>query len=134
MIWTILGVVCLLVLAVIGVMQSVRWKVRHVARRPKLSEAEFALRFFPVEQGETAIKVRRLLAPYIPVNAGRIQASDRLGDDLGLAAGHMCDLDLVSFAMNLEEEFKIEFDEKEDLRMLTFQDLVKMIVKKTTNR
>ena len=91
MIWTVIGLVCLLVLVVIGVMQSVRWKVRHVARRPKLSEVEFAERFFPEEQRETALRIRRRLAPYIAVNAGRIQPSDRLGDDLGLAAGYMRD-------------------------------------------
>jgi hypothetical protein len=131
MIWTIIGLVCLLVLAVIGVLQSVRWKVRHVAGRPKLPEAEFAERFFAEEQRETALRIRRRLAPYIPVNAGRIQPSDLLGDDLGLAAGYMRDLDLIDLAMELEAEFKIELGDGVDLRTLRLRELVEMIRKET---
>ena len=134
MIWTVIGIVCFVVLAVIGIMQSVRWKVRHVARRLGLSEVQFAERFFPAEQRETAIKIRKLLAPYIPVNADRIRPSDLLGDGLGLAAGHLCDLDLISFEMDLEEEFKIKFGEEDDLRMLTFQGTVEMVLERTRKR
>ncbi len=134
MIWTVLGVVCSLVLVVIGVGQSVRWKVRHVAGRPKLSEAEFAERFFPEEQRETAIRIRRRLAPYIPVNAGRIQPSDRLGPDLGLAAGYMRDLDLIDLAMELDAEFNIELGDGVDLRTLSLRELVEMIRKETSEK
>jgi hypothetical protein len=131
MIWTVLAGVCLAVLAVIGVLQSVRWKVRHVAGRPKLSEAEFAAKFFAAEQRETAIKIRRRLAPYLAVNADRIQPSDLLGDDLGLAAGYMRDLDLIDLAMELEAEFKIELGDEVDLRALSLLELVEMIRKET---
>jgi hypothetical protein len=132
MIWTIIGVICTAVLVVIGVLQSVRWKVsRHVAGRLRLSEVEFAERFFPAQQRPTAMKLRQLLSPYIPVKTDRIQPSDRLGSDLGLAAGHLRDLDLIAFAQDLEAEFKIEFDEDDDLRMLTFQGLVELVIKKT---
>jgi hypothetical protein len=130
MIWTVIGFVCLLVLAVIGVMQSVRWQVRHVARRPKLSETEFAERFFPKEQKETAIRILRRLAPYIPVNTGRVQPSDLLGHDLGLAAGYMRDLDLIDLALELEAEFKVELGDEVDLRALSLRELVEMIWQK----
>jgi len=132
MIWTIIGVVCFGVLAVIGAMQSARWRVsRPVADRMRLSEVAFAERFFPAEQRETARKIRRLLAPYIPVNANRIQPSDLLVDDLGLAAGHLRDLDMISLVQALEKEFKVESSDDDDLQMQTLQDAVEMVLKKT---
>jgi acyl carrier protein len=135
MIWTLIGVVCALVLVVIGVLQSMRWKVgRFVAGRPRLSEAEFTERFFPEDQRETAIRIRQLLKGYLPVNVDRIQPSDRLGADLGLGAGYMRDLDLISVAMELEHEFKIEFDDEVDLREMTFKELVELVLEQTRKK
>jgi len=131
--WTVTGIICFVVLAVMGIMQSVRWKVsRHIAGRKKLPETEFAGKYFPMEQKEAAVKVRRLLVPYIPVNVGYIQPSDRLIDDLGLAARMSCGLDVVAFVQDLEDEFKIEFDEEDYLQMQTFLDAVEIILNKTS--
>jgi len=63
--------------------------------------------------------------------ASLVQPSDRLIDDLGLAARVSCGLDVVSFVQDLENEFKIEFDEDDYLKMQTFQDAVEIIIGKT---
>lgn len=96
-----------------------------------MTEYEFAARHFPKDQRAIAAKVRRLLAPYVPVNAGRIAPSDRLVEDLGLAARLACGLDAVEFVKDLEEEFKIEFNESDYYELKTFQDTVSLVVKKT---
>jgi hypothetical protein len=130
--WTVAGILGVAVLAAIGVFQSVRWKVsRHVAGRQKLSDSEFAEKYFPAEQRETAVKLRRMLETYIPVNVNLVQPQDRLVDDLGLAARFSCGLDVVSFVQDIEDEFKVEFGEEDYLQMQTFHDAVEIVFGKT---
>lgn len=132
MIWAIIGLICLAMLAVVGLTQLVTLRAnRHVLGRPQLTEYEFAARYFPENQRAIAITVRRLLAPYVPVNAGRIAPSDRLVEDLGLAARLACGLDAVEFVKDLEEEFKIEFNESDYYELKTFQDTVRLVARKT---
>ena len=133
MAWTITAFVCIGLLAVIGVAQSATLRAnRHVYGRPARSEDDFAARFFPPEQWETAIQVRRLLAPYLPVNAARIEPSDRLTDDLGLAARMAYGLDSVAFVEDLEATFNICFDELDHQRLRTFRDAVERVAEKIT--
>jgi acyl carrier protein len=133
MVWTFIGIV--FVLAAIGFMQLVAVRVsRYVAGRPRLSEDAFAEKFFPKEQKATAIKVRQLLVPYLPVNVSYVHPSDRLVDDLGLSARLSRGLDVVSFVQDLEDEFKVEFSENDYYRIQTFHDVVEIITEKTCGR
>jgi len=112
-------------------MQSARFRAfRHVSGRAKLSEREFADKFFSREKRDVALKVLRLLAPYIAVSPARVYPSDLLVDDLGLAAGLSDGLDEVAFVRDLEAEFNVEFGEDDYLHMLTFRDAVEIVAAK----
>jgi len=125
MIWTIGWLVGLVVLVAIGWRQSVTVRAnRHVWGRPVLSEEDFATKYFPAEQRAIAARLRRLLAHYVPVNVGRILPSDRLVEELGLAARFSRGLDIVAFAEDLEAEFHLEFEEADYYELKTLRDAV----------
>ncbi|MDD4871160.1 MAG: hypothetical protein PHR77_11430 [Kiritimatiellae bacterium] len=133
MVWIFIGIV--FVLTAIGFMQLVAVRVsRYVAGRPRLSEDAFAEKFFPEEQRTKAIRIRQLLAPYLPVNVSYVHPSDRLVDDLGLSARLTRGLDLVSFVQDLEDEFKVEFGEDDYLQIQTFHNVVEIVIEKTGGR
>lgn len=118
-----------------GLIQSVALRVfLRVWQRRKVSGPELAEKFFPVEQRVIAVKVRELLAGYIPVNVDRILPDDRLVDDLGLSARLSRGLDLVAFVEDIQEEYKVEFSEEDYLRMQTFRDAVEIVAEKMGRR
>ena len=131
MIWTIIGLIALGLLMGIGWRLSVTVRAnRHVWGRPVLDEESFAAQYFPAEQRAIAITLRRLLAHYVPVNVGRILPSDRLAEDLGLAARFSRGLDIVAFAEDLEVEFHIEFEEADYFELKTLRDVVGLVERK----
>ena len=132
MTWTTFIILCIGLLAAIGAVQSVTLRVtRHVWGRPAVSADAFAAAHFPEGQRATAIKLRELLAPYLPMNIGRLWPTDRLMEDLGLSARLSRGLDLVAFAEDIEAEFKIEFEETDYYEMTTFRDVVNLVERKT---
>jgi hypothetical protein len=132
---TITGLLGIGVLVVIGLTRSVTLRANlRVWGRPLLAEDEFAARHFPEGQRAIAAQARRLLAPYLPVNAGRIEPSDRLVEDLGLAARLSHGLDGDAFARDLEEAFGIEFSESDFYEMRTLRDVVNLVAGKNGRR
>jgi hypothetical protein len=135
MTWIIIALACFSLLAALGLRQSVILRAnRHVWGRPELTEDDFAARYFPEDQRAIAVTIRQLLAPYVPVNAGRIEPSDRLVEDLGLAARLSRGLDGVAFAQDIEQEFNIEFDQTDYYEMKTFRDMVNLVASKARNK
>ena len=129
--WTAVITGLVLLIIVTCVVQSVTLRVfLRVWQRRKLPDQEFADKFFAGEQKGVAVKVRQLLAHYLPVNVERIQPGDLLVDDLGLSARLSRGLDLVAFVEDLEEEYKIKFGEEDYLRMQTFRDAVCIVAEK----
>lgn len=132
MTWMVFLVICFGVLLLVGVANSVTLRVnRHVWNRPAVPAETFAATHFPENQRVMAIKLRELLAPYLPVNIDRLLPTDRLIEDLGLSARLSRGMDLVVFAEDIEEEFKIEFEETDYYEMTTFQDVVNLVARKT---
>ena len=135
MAWTLIALICLGLLAAVGLAQSPTLRAnRHVWGRPARTEEAFADAFFPPEQRAAAIRVRRALAPYLPVNIARIEPDDRLAEDLGLAARLAAGLDCVAFVQDLEAEFKIAFDAPDFERLRTFRDAVSLVAGKISGR
>lgn len=129
-VWTGLTLV-----AAYAVAQSVT--VRANARvwgRPLLTGEEFAARHFPPEQRVLAAQLRSLLAPYVPIHAGRIAPTDRLVDDLGLGARISRGMDAEEFFRAIQREFGIDLDEPDFYEMTTFRSTVELIARKLAAR
>jgi len=132
MTWTTLIILCIGLLLVVGLARSVTLRVnRLVWGRPAVPAEAFAAVHFPEGQRDMAIKLRELLAPYLPMNIGRLLPTDRLIEDLGMSARLSRGLDLVAFAEDIEAEFKIEFEETDYYEMTTFRDVVNLVERKT---
>ena len=124
----IVAVVAVLVFSDYSLKRAVR---RRMARRPRLTDEEFA-RFFPPDHAQVAAKVRMLLARHATVDLARITPSDGLADDLRID-----DLDsmaTVEFLLDLENEFRITIGDEDAQEMRTVEDVVRWVAAKTANR
>jgi len=131
--WIDIGILLGSILALVAITQSVKFRAYyHVAGRLELPDDEFVTKFFPEPRRQIAIKVRQILAPYLPTGVTRIQPQDRLVKDLGLSARISRGMDLVNFVEDLKQEFSIEFSEEDFFRLKTFADAVNIVAEKRT--
>jgi acyl carrier protein len=93
-----------------------------LACRESLADDEFGRRFFTPREADIAIRVRRILRPYLHCNVERLHPDDRLVDDLGLGAGD--GMDAVEVVMEIEETYGIVLTNEAAAKMLTLRDVV----------
>ncbi|MEN8077465.1 phosphopantetheine-binding protein [Clostridioides difficile] len=67
-------------------------------------------------------KVKEILGKYIDMDSDEIKLETRLAEDLGLNS-----YEFMSIVGEVEEEFDVELDEKEILRLITVADLLDYI-------
>lgn len=67
-------------------------------------------------------KIKEILSKYIDMDSDEIKLETRLAEDLGLNS-----YEFMSIVGEVEEEFDIEVDEKEILRLVTVADLLDYI-------
>ena len=67
-------------------------------------------------------KIKKILSKYIDTNLEEVTLETRLAEDLGLNS-----YELMSIIGEIEEEFDLEVDEKEVLKLVSIADLLDYI-------
>ena len=67
-------------------------------------------------------KIKEILSKYIDTNLEEVTLETRLAEDLGLNS-----YELMSIIGEIEEEFDLEVDEKEVLKLVSIEDLLDYI-------
>ena len=70
----------------------------------------------------TLVKVKKLLAEQLNVDAEKITEKSKVIDDLGADS-----LDVVEMLMTLEDEFNVTVSDEESVNLKTVGDIVKLI-------
>lgn len=120
-----------LIIVSIAIATMPRWLASSRLRdRQQFDDSEFEKTFFPAEpDGDTAVRVRRVLAENLDMDLGGLRPDDKLDDDL--KADLSTNVDLF---FELEREFQIDCRvhdlavfERTTTELITFADLVRFV-------
>jgi acyl carrier protein len=113
-----------------GIFREYRLKHRlrmRLRARPQLNDREFGCQYFPKEQAEIAVDIRRLLARHLPCSPAGLHPDDKFQDDLRLDTFNRTGL--IEFLMAVETHFKVELRHRDDIQIRSFGELVTAVAK-----
>ena len=93
--------------------------------RPILKEEEFGKYYFPPDQIEIAMRLRKILLNHVGIDISRMNPTDRFIEDLLM--DEFDSMSTVEFIIEIETEFKIRIPDSAAEKMTNFQSVVDFV-------
>ena len=125
-------VVAFICLNLVGSKQANRKLELYFSGRPVLNADEFGKHYFPLEQAEIAVRIRKILARHVGIDIARMNPADRFIEDLLM--DDFDSMSTVEFVIEIEKEFNVEIPNAVAEKMTTFQSVVDYVAEALKNK